>query len=376
MKRAYLALAGLLVAALASGTGAWGADYTIIDLGTLGGNMSEGYGVNASGHVAGRSRTADSTGEAFIWDGVTVHDIGSLDGHGSHAYGLNNSDHATGYSWDDTIGANRAFYYNGTTMTDIGTLGGTTAYGYGINSSDEIAGYSNVSQAAGGAPHAFYYDGTTIHDLGTLGGSSSRGFDINDSGYVVGDAGTATSSRAFLYDGTTMHDLGVLPGSTRYSRANGINTHNQVVGECEVYVDSHLHTHAFLWTDGDGDLEGDPGEMIDLGTFGGERTYAYAANSSAQVVGYGIDDSYNYLAFIWESGTIAALNNLIPAGTGWDLRYARDINDAGQITGYGYINSEYHAYLLTPAGEVPEPGTLSLLVVAAALGYRARRRIR
>jgi hypothetical protein len=49
------------------------------------------------------------------------------------------------------------------------------------------------------------------------------------------------------------------------------------------------------------------------------------------------------------------LNDLIPADSGWELRTAQDINDVGQIVGYGVIDingdgiySERRAFLLTP----------------------------
>ncbi len=42
------------------------------------------------------------------------------------------------------------------------------------------------------------------------------------------------------------------------------------------------------------------------------------------------------------------LNSLIPAGSGWALSVARDINDAGQIVGEGVINGQQRAFLLTP----------------------------
>jgi len=42
------------------------------------------------------------------------------------------------------------------------------------------------------------------------------------------------------------------------------------------------------------------------------------------------------------------LNTLIDPLSGWELLDGSDINDAGQITGQGLINDEYHAYLLTP----------------------------
>jgi hypothetical protein len=43
------------------------------------------------------------------------------------------------------------------------------------------------------------------------------------------------------------------------------------------------------------------------------------------------------------------LNNLIPAGTGWVLQEGAAINDVGQIAGYGTLNRQSHAFLLTPA---------------------------
>src|SRR5262245_47336113 len=42
------------------------------------------------------------------------------------------------------------------------------------------------------------------------------------------------------------------------------------------------------------------------------------------------------------------LNEMIPADTGWILSYAADINDAGNIVGWGLINGHTHAFLLTP----------------------------
>jgi hypothetical protein len=43
------------------------------------------------------------------------------------------------------------------------------------------------------------------------------------------------------------------------------------------------------------------------------------------------------------------LNTLLPAGSGWLLNTATDINDRGQIVGAGMHNGHHRAYLLTPA---------------------------
>ena len=42
------------------------------------------------------------------------------------------------------------------------------------------------------------------------------------------------------------------------------------------------------------------------------------------------------------------LNDLVPTGSGWVLEFADDINSSGQIVGEGFIDGEFHAFLLTP----------------------------
>jgi probable HAF family extracellular repeat protein len=46
---------------------------------------------------------------------------------------------------------------------------------------------------------------------------------------------------------------------------------------------------------------------------------------------------------------MADLNTLIPSGSGWVLSWAFDINNHGQIVGYGLVNDKFRAFLLTPA---------------------------
>ena len=45
-------------------------------------------------------------------------------------------------------------------------------------------------------------------------------------------------------------------------------------------------------------------------------------------------------------GGLRDLNDLIPPNSGWVLKEARDINNSGDIVGYGSINGVNHAFLL------------------------------
>lgn len=52
--------------------------------------------------------------------------------------------------------------------------------------------------------------------------------------------------------------------------------------------------------------------------------------------------------YLYSNGECHDLNNLIPAGSGWELQYASGINDVGQIVGYGTYSGLTRAFLLTP----------------------------
>ena len=105
--------------------------------------------------------------------------------------------------------------------------------------------------------------------------------------------------------------------------------------------------------------------MTDLGTLGGD-SFAAGLNGVGYVVGRSDDR-----AFLWRGGAMADLNDLLPAGSGWELYYATGINDSGQITGGAVMNGRGQAFLMTP---VPEPGTFAVLSLALLALARRRRR--
>jgi probable HAF family extracellular repeat protein len=151
----------------------------------------------------------------------TVTDLGTLGGGVSYGYGLNDRGQVTGMCYN---GEYQAFLYSNGKMTSLGTR---TTFGYSINNNGQITG-----QLPFGAnnPHAFLYSNGVMKDLGTLGGSVSTGCGINDSGQITG---TCDGSIAFLYSNGLMTDLNTLidPSSGWILHQGfGINNLGQITG--------------------------------------------------------------------------------------------------------------------------------------------------
>jgi len=317
--------------------------YKVTDLGVLNSTgVSEGVGINATGEVVGYATPPTGvSGGAFLYNNGKLTNLGTLGGASSVAQGINASGQVVGYS-TLTTKSYGAFLYSGGVMTNIGTLGGAYAVAYAINGSGEIVG---ASMTASGLQHPFLYANGKMTDLGTLGsdtaGWTNEATAVNSLGAVVGYSYLANGNfHAFLYSSGSMKDLGTLGGD--WSEAYGINDSGQITGIA--YTKGNVSGHAFLYSNG---------KMTDLGTIGNAPyTWGFGINNSGVVVGQadlnGPDYTLVYHAFIYSAGKMQDLNKLIPANSGWVLSQAAAINNSGQITGYGTIKNEQHAFLLTP----------------------------
>jgi probable HAF family extracellular repeat protein len=380
MKRSNLLIAassGALIAILVFSPALAAPVYTITDLGSLGGTLTEGTAINARGEVTGYSYTAgNSHSRAFLYNGASMRDLGQFyvgNTENTGGFGINARGQVTGYDIDEGSGR-RAFLwpipgaFPWVAMQNIGTLGTTAlraigydSWGQGINDSGEVTGYSTATYD--GPLHAFLYDGASMHDLGTPGGTTSYGYGINASGKVTGNAATNgdSATHAFLYDGASMQDLGTLGGTDSFGRA--INASGKVTGFSRITGSYDLH--AFLY---------DGASMQDLGTLGGTDSYGYGINASGEVVGWSDTDlKGGYAAFLYDDGAMYDLNDLIsptdPLYGSIHFTGAAGINDLGQIV----ANTATRAFLLTPS--IPEPSTWALLVtgfLGLGLAWRCR----
>ncbi len=173
----------------------FGGGFAIIDVGTLGGNYSLGYGINTNGFVTGESALNGNATHAFLYRITNIVDLtpgvpaGAAYGSG-HA--LNNSNQVVGQLV--TNGQYRAGLFTAGAKTDLGTLGGDYSDAHAINDVGQIVGEAITTFVTGGNDHAFFRDTTSTNliDLGTLGGSYSSAFGINNSAHIVGEADSSS----------------------------------------------------------------------------------------------------------------------------------------------------------------------------------------
>jgi len=284
--------------------------------------LSTATAINSSGTVAGYCTNGGSAERPFLWTKAGgVENLGTLGGDVADAFGINDNGSIVGYSYLSGDVLYHAFLWTASAgMQDLGTLGGNGSVAHAINNVGQVVGESFTTD---GSYHAFIWSQAGgMQDLGTLPGfGTCYGLSINDAGQVVGACYQTlgnSPSHAFLWNSTSgMHDLGTLGGQS--SIANSINSLGQITGEADTSDNS---PHAFYWSPGGG--------MKEISTTGTDSSGA-AISVNGQIVGAFIP---SVAAFSWtSSGGVIKLDGLInhmyrvtsPAG----------VNASGQIAANG-----------------------------------------
>jgi probable HAF family extracellular repeat protein len=377
----------------------------VTDLGTPAGvdstvNASVPTWISETGLVAGMSENGlidPLTGfpqvRAVLWNGGSGINLGTLGGNSSQAFGVNSRVQVVGVALNATpddfsqfmnflpaATQARGFLWQNGSMHDLGTLGGPDANALVINERGQVAGFSftdSSPNATTGMPtvHPFLWENGRMLDLGSLGGTlalpgplaAPGGGVLNSRGQVVGTSTLAgdINRHAFLWEGGVMKDLGTLGGNN--SEAFFISEAGDVVGRHDISLLNTIH-HAFLWKNG---------VMTDLGALDPcLNSTATSVNSNGQVVGDTgkCPDGGGGHPFLSEQGQpMVDLQNLALPGSDLTVIDAAFINDRGEIAGLGALpNGDLRAVLLVPASAA-EIAAASALTVSRPPATAAER---
>lgn len=345
-------------------------NYQLSGLGTLGGGSSLAYGLNDSGIVVGQSFNPSSgLNEAVVWAGGSIQSLG-FEG---IARAVNNTGTVVGVNGPASFG--RAYSWHSGAYSDLGTLGGAYANAYDINDAGVITGVSLTSPQNNGNPEVFYthgfsYQNGTMEDLGTHSSplGYSRGHGINESGAITGRASLVefidSQKHAAIWpdDGSGIISIAAI---NSYSTGQDVNDAGIVVGNG---YDADFSMRALLIQDGVASL---------MDSFGGSDSRAFAINNDGVIVGKSDTTQGTSLATVSFDGTgISDLNMLVDDLSGWlTLNVAYDVNELGQIVGYGTrLDGSTEAFLLSPT-VVPLPSAF-ILFGSAIAGLVLRKRYR
>src|SRR5579863_3124002 len=161
-----LGIVALLVppAGLAAQENSPSPQYTVVDLGPLGGTYSQAFSMNGKGVVSGIATAAGGDAHAILWENGLKRDLGTLGGPDSGAFGGPNA---------------------------IGQVAGQAeTFGPDPNGED-FCGFAALGFPSSGTCLGFLWQRGSMTPLSTLGGHNSAANAINDSGVIAGTAETA-----------------------------------------------------------------------------------------------------------------------------------------------------------------------------------------
>ncbi len=369
--------------------------YQVSDLPGLGGTSNGGNSINDRAWVAGYARLPDRNRHAGLWRNSLLTDLGTLGGpNSSVTWNVKNTagiivgisqtadPEPLGEAWSSA-----AFY---STPNNVGYInlgfvwedgqgpmrglpnfpGGNNGFTTGANNLRQAVGWAenDVHDPLCVSPQVLQFRPAVwtlgppdqIQDLPLItGDSSGAATAINDNSQIVGISGICdqavgrhTAKHAVLWENGTVTDIYPNAPAPWWNTPTAINQRGDVVGFAgdPAFVEGEI-LHAFMWTKEDGirklkPLKNRTPEHVD--------SEAYGINEARQVVGVSCDaDLVDCRAVIWDhSNTPRDLNDLKAPGYSAILASAKDINNAGQITGRAVDPNTgvLTAYLATPLG--------------------------
>jgi probable HAF family extracellular repeat protein len=365
--------------------------YQVSNLPGLGGTSNGGNSINDRTWVAGYSRLPDRNRHAALWRNSLLTDLYTLGGpNSSVTWNVKNTagiivgisqtadpeplgeawSSAAFYSTPNNVGyINLGFVWEQNQMRGLPNFpGGNNGFATGANNLGQVVGWAenDVHDPTCVSPQVLQFRPAVwtlgppdqIQDLPLIpGDSSGAATAINDNGQIVGISGICdqavgrhTAKHAVLWENGTVTDIYPDAPAPWWNTPTAINQRGDIVGFAgdPAFVEGDI-LHAFMWTREDGirrlkPLKHRTPEHVD--------SEAYGINERRQVVGVSCDaDFVDCRAVIWDHGnTPTDLNDLKAPGYSAMLASAKDINNAGQITGRAVdpITGVLTAYLAVP----------------------------
>lgn len=350
---AYCVLAGLASSAATAQT------YTVINL-SPGPVMSQAFGIDNAGRAVGTATSAVYEGSRFravSWDDAVPTFYPPLLGDQDAVAFASAGSRIAAVSFSTGALTPHALLIDDGALTSLGDFSPRD-----VNGAETIAGWAPVTLGSGWvARQGCMYANGVLTLLPGIGGTNSMGFAINGHGDVVGSAQIAGDmhTHAVLWSAGAAHDLGTLGGLD--SQALDVNDSRQVTGHAQT---ASGYPHAFIFQvapDGAVTLR------QDLGSLGGDMSYARAINNQGMVVGTSDDR-----AFLWDGTQMIDLNDAVNDPS-WVLRSANGINESGQIVGFGTHNGLPAAFMLVHGclADVNHDGSLNFFDVQTYLNWFA-----
>jgi probable HAF family extracellular repeat protein len=292
-------------------------------------------------------------------DGVTYTNFVTIDFTGAVdtiAGGINNAGQIVG-GYINSDGSRHGFLLSGGQFTTI-DFGNHTTELTGINNSGQIVGAYDLNSLSTGdhgleGAHGFLTNtlGNSFTPIDYPGGvASTTPSKINDSGSVVGVYRSSLSDpgQGFLLTGGNSYSTVNVPFAAFGTHANGINNAGLIVGQYHGSEAGNPH-HGYL-------QNGSAFTPIDVP--GATETWATDINTAGNIVGFSsLNGGTGYFLAGSTFSPIAFPGALVTDVFG--------INDSGDVVGfYEDANQVIHGFEALPStSAVPEPGSLSLLVV-------------
>ncbi len=328
-------------------------EYTVTDLGTLGGSYSAASDINYNGDIVGRSRHANGKLLATLWAAplkgdeylaTPVGDPAGSDYIASRGRGINESGTViVGEADPDPLTSKpiRWTSINGGWLMEPLTLpaGAPNGIAYDVNNDRTAVGWTRVTENPTAATFWPATGGAGLLPVDPAGRSVARG--INNAGHIVGSY-TSGGPRAVLWilNGGTYQPCDLDHGDALYSGADAVS---EVMSD-EIKIlgsrtyEGGAHTIA-VWTLDVSNLEdgcptgnfqdiagswgyqpydinsngvvvaGGPvlwtagGELVELPVIKGKRGAAQAINNAGLVVGWGAVDKQKTHAMLWTKTT-------------------------------------------------------------------------